>query len=168
MKKNNKGAALLQVLMVTVIIAGMAAMLLRVGLSRATQARKNRRETVSQLLINSCQAEVNMLWSMKKPEIFARDLSICAMTCSLGLEAEHASTCGSTAALSEDRNIPFSDVQDRETEQLKRTFSCSTRTINGVTYGVTAYFSSEVPNINGQCDLTYRLTDNLDGSEVVL
>ena len=38
--KNKKGAALLQVLLVTVILAGMATMLLRASLSRTTAARK--------------------------------------------------------------------------------------------------------------------------------
>lgn len=81
MIKNKKGAALLQVLLVTVVLAGMATMLLRVSLSRATSARKTRRTVSSQVLMQSCMAEVNALWSSKTPQVFARDLAQCKMYC---------------------------------------------------------------------------------------
>ncbi len=74
MKINKKGAALMQVLLITVILAGIATMLLRASLSRVTSARKTRRSVSAQVLIQSCMAEVNTLWSKKTPEAFRRDL----------------------------------------------------------------------------------------------
>ena len=43
MLHNKRGAALLQVLLVTVVLAGMATMLLRANLSRTTTSRQTRR-----------------------------------------------------------------------------------------------------------------------------
>lgn len=73
--KNNKGAALMQVLLVTVVLAGMAAMLLRATLSRTITARHTRRSVSTQLLVDSCMAEVNSLWASKSPEAFLGDFS---------------------------------------------------------------------------------------------
>ena len=64
MLHNKRGAALLQVLLVTVVLAGMATMLLRANLSRTTTSRQTRRAVSSQMLISACQAEVNALWSL--------------------------------------------------------------------------------------------------------
>ena len=75
MKLNKKGAALMQVLLITVILAGIATMLLRASLSRTTSARRTRRTVSAQALIQSCMAEVNSLWSKKTPEAFTRDLN---------------------------------------------------------------------------------------------
>ena len=79
--KNKKGAALLQVLLVTVILAGMATMLLRASLSRTTAARKTRRTVSAQMLVNSCMAQINSMWAAKSPEMFARDMNQCIMYC---------------------------------------------------------------------------------------
>ncbi|MBR5151340.1 MAG: hypothetical protein IKW71_00705, partial [Elusimicrobiaceae bacterium] len=59
---NKRGVALLQVLIISAVIAGLAAMILRVTLSRTTAARQTRRTVSAQLLIESCMAEVNSLW----------------------------------------------------------------------------------------------------------
>lgn len=73
-KLGKKGAALMQVLLITVILAGIATMLLRMGLSRTTSARRTRRLVNTQMLIESCMAEMNMVWASKTPEAFTRDL----------------------------------------------------------------------------------------------
>ena len=73
--KNNKGAALMQVLLVTVVLAGMAAMLLRATLSRTITARHTRRSVSTQLMVDSCMAEVNSLWASKSPEAFLGDFN---------------------------------------------------------------------------------------------
>ena len=88
MLHNKKGAALLQVLLVTVVLAGMATMLLRASLSRTTTARQTRRAVASQMLINSCQAEVSAMWAIKSPERFAQDLAGCWMYCKCSPKAE--------------------------------------------------------------------------------
>lgn len=71
--KNSKGAALMQVLLVTVVLAGMAAMLLRASLARTMTARYTRRAVSTQLLVDSCMAEVNSLWASKSPSAFYGD-----------------------------------------------------------------------------------------------
>ena len=73
MKLSKKGAALMQVLLITLILAGIATMLLRVNLSRMTSARKTRRTVSAQMLIQSCMAEVNQLWTSKNINAFYRD-----------------------------------------------------------------------------------------------
>ena len=65
MIKNKRGAALMQVLLITMILAGMATMLLRASLSRTASARKTRRAVTAEMLIESCMAEVNALWASK-------------------------------------------------------------------------------------------------------
>ncbi len=64
----------MQVLLITVILAGIATMLLRASLSRTTSARRTRRTVSAQVLIQTCMAEINTLWSKKSPEAFRRDL----------------------------------------------------------------------------------------------
>ena len=71
--KNKKGAALMQVLLVTVVLSGMAAMLLRASLSRTMTARVTRRAVSTQILVDSCMAEVNSLWATKSPAAFYGD-----------------------------------------------------------------------------------------------
>ena len=75
MIKNKRGAALMQVLLITMILAGMATMLLRASLSRTSSARKTRRAVTAEMLIESCMAEVNALWASKSDDAFLNDLS---------------------------------------------------------------------------------------------
>lgn len=71
--KNTRGAALMQVLLIAVILAGITTMLLRANLSRTTSARKTRRAVTGQMLIESCMAQINALWTVKTAEAFRRD-----------------------------------------------------------------------------------------------
>ena len=66
----------MQVLLITVILAGITTMLLRASLSRTASARKTRRQVSAQVLIQSCMAQVNDLWTAKTPEAFRRDIGI--------------------------------------------------------------------------------------------
>ena len=75
MKNNKKGAALMQVLLIAIVLAGIATMLLRVTLSRTSSARQTRRSSSAEVLVQSCMAEVNGLWSRKTPEAFRRDIT---------------------------------------------------------------------------------------------
>ncbi|MBP5429728.1 MAG: hypothetical protein J6Y25_02400 [Elusimicrobiaceae bacterium] len=84
MLKNKRGVALLQVLVVAALLAGMAAMILRVSLSRTIVARQNRKTITAQMLIESCMAQVNAVWADKLPEEYARDLGACQMCQSEG------------------------------------------------------------------------------------
>lgn len=136
---NKKGAALLQVLLVTVVLAGMATMLLRASLSRSTSARQTRRTVSAQLLVHSCMVEVNALWAAKKPEVFQRDMSQCLMYC----KASNADTGACTNPV--------------------RSYTCQKQTISGVEYNVTANFEN-VSEANGreQCKLAYEISSSQD------
>ena len=138
MFKNKKGAALLQVLLVTVILAGLATMLLRASLSRSTAARQTRRTVSAQLLVNSCMAEVNTLWSIKSPEAFARDMNQCLMYCN---STDTTATCSVANSV--------------------RTHTC-TIPVNGRDYTVTAEFTESAPTADGarKCELSYTVDDS--------
>ncbi len=140
MWKNKKGAALLQVLLVTAILAGMATMLLRASLSRTTAARKTRRTVSAQLLVQSCMAEVNTLWSLKSTETFARDLRQCLMYCD---SSDVTSTCPAANSV--------------------RTHECS-YDLNGETYKVLAEFTTTSPTEDSstKCKLVYTITSDND------
>lgn len=143
MLNNKKGAALLQVLLVTVVLAGMATMLLRASLSRTTTARQTRRTVSAQLLVNACMAEVNTLWSNKTPEAFANDLNQCILYCKSG---ETSGTC----------------------KQPAPTYTCQPIVLEGLgTYTVTAEISNE-KTADGQCKLDYHIDDNGSGTSVEL
>lgn len=139
--KNKKGAALLQVLLVTVILAGMATMLLRASLSRTTAARKTRRTVSAQMLVNSCMAQINSMWAAKSPEMFARDMNQCIMYC------KDTSTGTCPAA------------------QVEKTYKCNI-SLNGQTYTVTAAFDATgtdaTINADNKCKLTYTIESNVD------
>ena len=138
---NKKGAALLQVLLVTVILAGMATMLLRASLSRTTAARKTRRTVSAQMLVNSCMAQINSMWAAKSPEMFARDMNQCIMYCT-------DSTTGT---------CPSAKVQKQ--------YECKIP-LNGQTYTVTAAFDSDgsdaTMNADNKCKLTYTIDSSVD------
>ncbi len=140
MWKNKKGAALLQVLLITAVLAGMATMLLRASLSRTTAARKTRRTVSAQLLVNSCMAEVNTIWSVKSPEVFARDLKQCIMYCNSN---DLTSSCSSANSV--------------------KTHECKV-TINDNEYTVTAEFTEDYPTEDDgkKCKLVYTISSEGD------
>ena len=76
---NKRGAALLQVLIITAVLAGMSAMILRLTLARTIASRQTRHAINAQTVIESCMAEVNAIWAAKNPEAYARDLAACQM-----------------------------------------------------------------------------------------
>lgn len=136
MLKNQKGAALLQVLLITVVLAGMATMLLRASLSRTSGARQTRRSVSSQLYINACMAEVNTFWTLKSPEAYARDMKQCIMYCGT-----------STTSIA---NQDFSGgIQPCVLpQQQRRSYTCSN--------GVVATFVGNAPE-SGRCQLEYKI-----------
>ena len=144
MLKTNKGAALLQVLLITVVLAGMATMLLRASLSRTSSMRQSRRTVSAQLLINACMLEINTLWSVKRPEVFARDRDDCYMWCNAAV--------GETCTL------------EGSSANASRSYTCSV-TNEGKSYNVEAKFTKPTATADG-CELTYTITNADDGTEV--
>lgn len=147
MLHNKRGAALLQVLLVSAVLAGMATMLLRASLSRSSNSRRTRRTVAANLLINRCQMEVDAIWGAKTPQAFARDLKNCYMTCAVPA----SSGCNSGSRV-HTCTYPVDLNGDSLTD---------------VTYTIEAKFVDSAPT-NGMCKLTYTVTDDSGGSEVRL
>lgn len=72
-----RGAALLQVLIITAILGGLCAMIARSVLSRQVTSKRVRRTILAQNAIKSCMAEVNAMWALKNPDQYADDLGSC-------------------------------------------------------------------------------------------
>lgn len=142
MKNNKKGAALMQVLLITIILAGIATMLLRASLSRTTSARKTRRAVSGQVLIQACMAEVNTIWSKKTPEAFRRDMNVDS-------EDGPYMYCSGT-----------STAADCPAANRVKDYVCTISNPHGNPYKVKASFEKDLSN--GQWNLVYEITQ---GSE---
>ena len=151
---NKKGAALLQVLLVSAVLAGMATMLLRASLGRTSASRHARRPVIAETLIERCQGEVTELWAAKTQQAFAYDLEEgCVMYCKsrnsdsrcLDVNKVFTYTCG-----------PYPFDRDNDTQV-------------DIEYTVTATMAS-VTATGGQklCQVTYELNDNKSGVNVEL
>ncbi len=124
----------MQVLLITVILAGITTMLLRANLSRTSSARKTRRQVSSHVLIQSCMAKVNDLWTAKTPEAFTRDMNIGIMYC----KGTGTSTDCPTA------------------DQVKE-LVCSFEN-----FEVTARFTGNTANASGLREIEYEITKGSD------
>ncbi len=124
----------MQVLLITVILAGLATMLLRASLSRTTSARRTRRTVSAQVLIQACMAEVNTLWSKKTPEAFRRDLQgvgnsgVPYMYC--GGSQTNTSTCPS-GDIQEDYICTIDDPYGGDAYQIRAYFAEDSNANNG-------------------------------------
>lgn len=58
MRLNKRGVALLQVLIISAVLAGLSAMILRAVMSRTSTARQNRRTVSAQMIVESCMAQI--------------------------------------------------------------------------------------------------------------
>lgn len=84
---NKRGAALLQVLIVSAVLASMATMILRATLARTSSSNRTRHTVTAQMAIENCMAEVNTIWASKTPEAYDRDLRKCQF-CDATADAE--------------------------------------------------------------------------------
>ena len=129
---SRRGVALLQVLIVTALLAGMSAMILRASLSRTVTARQTRHQVISQMVIEACMAEVSNIWAAKTSEAYARDLASCQM-------------CPSSSG-----DCPSA-----------KTHTCSVN-VSGTTYTVNATFAAGGPDSSGLCRLNYSIVDGVN------
>ncbi len=74
---NKKGVALLQVLIIAAVLAGLSTMILRAIMPRTRSARMLRRTVEAQMLIEACRKEIAEIWAAKDPQRFADDLANC-------------------------------------------------------------------------------------------
>ena len=132
MRLNKKGVALLQVLIISAILAGLSTMILRATLSRTVTARQTRKAVSAQLLISSCMTEINAWWAAKTPESYAADLEECRICSS-----------NSDSSFCEDGDLS------------KR--MCSIPKGDGTTYSVRA----QLGKVGGRCQMTYTIIDGV-------
>lgn len=146
-KRNNRGAALLQVLILSAILAGMATMILRVTLSRSVASKQVRHQITAQKMIESCMAQVNMFWASKTPEAYARDLSQCQM-CSTASVTNGGDACSGTSTDVAGVNFPSNKVYD-----------CGV-IIGG--NGKAAHVHAVMSGNNNNCQIEYVIPDGVD------
>jgi len=143
----------MQVLLVTAVLAGMATMMLRASLSRTSSVRQTRQSVSSELVIESCQAQVNMMWSKKKPEVFKRDLAGCWMNCNKTINMSNVSTDDITW----DGNNYTSSKCHTQSGVATRSYTCEVPVVGG-TVNVTATFKDPADlGAGNPCELTYTV-----------
>ena len=141
---NNRGAALLQVLIVSAILAGLATMILRVSLSRTLAAKQARHAVTAQKMIESCMAEVNMLWASKATKAYAEDLAACRMCDTSHSDAGCSSTSTSVAG---------------RTFNSNKVYACST--VGGAD-GVSASVYAVMVKSGSQCVINYVIPGGVE------
>ncbi len=150
-KRNNRGAALLQVLILSAILAGMATMILRVTLSRSVASKQVRHQITAQKMIESCMAQVNMFWASKTPEAYARDLSQCQM-CSTAPVTSGGDACDGSDTSAPGKTFPANKV-----------YSCGEITGgNGYSAQVYAVIETNSDSSDNQCKITYVIPNGVD------
>ncbi len=138
MRLNKRGVALLQVLIISALLAGLSTMILRATLSRTVMARQTRRTVSAQMLIESCMAQVSDLWASKTPEAYARDLKYCVMEC---LETNEADCDNNSKRIHTCTLAPFG--------------------LAGGRYTVEAKFTTTRSDSSGRCELQYTIVDGV-------
>lgn len=153
-KFGKKGAALMQVLLITVILAGIATMLLRMGLSRTSSARRTRRLINAQALIESCMAEINMVWASKTPEAFTRDLrGQTSGPCMVCKNVDNKGKCtdcsgGQTSGWSQYYHCAPVTVEEKD---------ANGNVIGSVQYKVRAYLKADDSDYNKSFSMAYEV-----------
>ena len=112
----------MQVLLMTMILAGMATMLLRASLSRTVSARKTRRAASATVLIEACMAEVNAIWATKKPEAYLRDLDDKIIYCKNGTTTTDAQGKKHCADANKESTYTCEITSDGFTYQVQASF----------------------------------------------
>ena len=156
MCRNKRGAALVQVLMLSALLAGLSAMILRATLSRQMIARQSRHAVGARLAIESCVAEINNMFAVMSPDDYA------AMTSGLGNSARKCSfpklATGITTCDPENPTPPSSTYN--------RKWYCQVPAY-GSHYCVTATISSRAgssadPTVPSPCKIDFTVTDGVN------
>ena len=148
MKLNKRGAALLQVLMITAVLAGMSAMILRVSLARTLSAKQAQHQIAVQKIIESCMSEVNRVWAAKTPEAYARDLKACQMCDPI---ADSEAGCETTSK----------NVDSSTSYNSNLVYSCSVPKEPGLN-GAKVYVHAVMQGSDGNCQITYVVPNGTD------
>ncbi len=150
MLHNKKGVALLQVLMVTAILGGLCAMVLRVSLSRTMASRKTRHTLAAQMAIESCMAEVNNIWALKNPTQYASDIQNCSKIVP-DWSGSSVTACDGGSPKTNEWYCWVKPILE---------YSGSTSATSGTQYCITAKIESAGSESNSPCKITYTITNN--------
>ena len=80
MHLNKRGVALLQVLIIAAVLAGLSTMILRAVMARSSSARSIRQTVTAQMVVEDCMNRVNDYWMDRfeqDPKGAAEDLEAC-------------------------------------------------------------------------------------------
>lgn len=158
---NKKGVALLQVLIIAAVLAGLSTMILRAIMPRTRSARMLRRTVEAQMLIEACRKEIAEIWARKTPQQFADDLEMCRF-----YNAEEGSTNpppGTSAhVVNENGEVVDADPSVNINKE-ERDYHCSMAygtevnpsTISGPYLRVYAHISRD--SANNQCVIKYNI-----------
>ena len=149
---SKKGSALMQVLLVTAVLAGIATMLLRASISRTSAAHQVKRNVSAQLLVESCMAEVQSIFAHQTPNEFIKNMQECMFDCETN-EAQQRTNFYNNP----DQNARcYDDAYDGEVQNEHR----CTLEENGTNHNV---YAAMVKDANGKCQITYTVysTGNL-------
>lgn len=149
MRLNKRGVALLQVLMVAAVLAGLATMILRVVTSRTLSARQIRQTVSAQMLVETCMKQVSNYWMERfetDPEGAAADLAACRFR-------------GSGAA---------SVLTGASHLYGFREMLCYSPSLTGYTpshhheAGPQMTISANMSEVDGKCQISYRIASGVD------
>ncbi|MBQ3667521.1 MAG: hypothetical protein II913_05655 [Elusimicrobiaceae bacterium] len=158
---NKKGVALLQVLIIAAVLAGLSTMILRAIMPRTRSARMLRRTVEAQMLIEACRKEIAEIWAAKDPQRFADDLANCRF---FNKEDPEDQPPGTSAAhvVNENGEVVGADPSVNINNE-ERDYHCSMAygtevnpsTISGPYLRVYAYIGPG--NLTNQCVIKYRI-----------
>ncbi len=155
MLHNKKGVALLQVLMITAVLGGLCAMVLRISLDRTVASRKTRHTIAAQMAIESCMAEVNNIWALKNPTQYANDIQNCQYIVPGG------TWDGSSVTACDDGSPKSNEWYCRVTPALE--YSSGTgNAVSGTQYCVTATIAPGSASSVSPCQITYAISDGVN------
>ncbi len=148
---SKKGSALMQVLLVTAVLAGIATMLLRASISRTSAAHQVKRNVSAQLLVESCMSEVQSIFAHQTPNEFIKNMQECMFDCET-TEEKRTNFYNNPDPNVQCSNDPYNGVSQNEHD-------CSLEE-NGTNHNVAAVINKDA---NGKCQITYTVysTGNL-------
>lgn len=141
--KNSRGAALLQVLMLSALLAGLSVMVLRATLSRQVTARQTRHAVGAEAAVEACNAEIQNMWAVMNPETYKNQLSSCLMPTQQAMPA----ACGEI---------------DPPTDH--KTWYCGVNPYNSATksYCVKAVIATREGGASSPCQISFAVEDGVN------
>lgn len=136
MHLNKRGVALLQVLIISAILAGISAMILRATLARQVTARQTRRAVKAQMVIEYAMSQINFMWAAKTPKAYAEHLDYCALTCLVGWDAGPCNYPGTGSQIMRSTTVSVPNADGGPNYEVKVEFVADSEDRCKVTYTI--------------------------------